>query len=580
MNSRNRRVPLGLKLGGLSGVLLVLMAVVVTVAVSSLSKVADNGHQMFTSSVKPLSALSDARGTFNFTRALVFKDILDRDAAVKKEMEATVGANIKLVTANLDDVRAGLGTPAGKAAYQRLDTAFKQWAPMMQQVLALSAQGREDDAYLFTKTKSTEVGNQVTQAFADAQKAALAAATAQDDKAQSTYRSSRTLSLILLVVALVAGGALAFLIARSIRTGVRAVVDRLGSLSDRDTAELRRGLEAMAAGNLTVTLASSTERIEKWPSDEIGDVAQATNAVRDNTKASLEAYNETRDALAGMLGRVSTVAGSVSASSQEMASTSEEAGRAVGEIATAVGEVAAGAERQVRMVETARASAEETSRAANEARKVAEEGALAAEKATGAMTAVQTSSQDVADAIRSLAAKSDEIGGIVSTITGIAEQTNLLALNAAIEAARAGEQGRGFAVVAEEVRKLAEESQQAAGTIGGLIEQIQDETAGAVKVVEEGAARSEDGAAVVEQARVAFEQITAGVRDVNARIDEIARATTEVAAVAEQSSASTEEVSASTEETSASTQQIAASAQELARTAEELENLVGRFQLR
>ncbi len=195
------------------------------------------------------------------------------------------------------------------------------------------------------------------------------------------------------------------------------------------------------------------------------------------------------------------------------------------------------------------------------------------------MAAVRDSTEQVTTAIRSLADKSDEIGGIVSTIGGIAEQTNLLALNAAIEAARAGEQGRGFAVVAEEVRKLAEESQSAAGTISSLIEQIQGETSRTVELVEDAAARSQAGAEVVGTARDAFDRISDAVADVSDRIAAIAAATNDVAGVAEQSSASAEQVSASTEQTSASTQQIAASAQDLARTAEELEHLVQQFRL-
>ena len=203
------------------------------------------------------------------------------------------------------------------------------------------------------------------------------------------------------------------------------------------------------------------------------------------------------------------------------------------------------------------------------------------------------SSAAISSAITELSERSGQIVGFVDTISGIAEQTNLLALNAAIEAARAGEQGRGFAVVAEEVRKLAEESQDAAGQIAGLIREIQTETRKVVGVVADGAKRTEDGVATVEQAREAFELIGSAVEDVGARVGEIAAAVeqisadadraqggiSEVAAVAEQSSASAEEVSASTEETSASTQEIAASAQELARTAEQLERLVARFRL-
>jgi methyl-accepting chemotaxis protein len=196
--------------------------------------------------------------------------------------------------------------------------------------------------------------------------------------------------------------------------------------------------------------------------------------------------------------------------------------------------------------------------------------------------------------IRALGTRSEQIGGIVETITAIAEQTNLLALNAAIEAARAGEQGRGFAVVAEEVRKLAEESQNAAGTIGELIGEIQAETTRAVAVVEEGARRTDDGVATVERANSAFAAIRDSIGEVDAQVGEIATVVerigraaqdmrselSDVASVAEASSASTEQVSASAQQTSATTQEIAASANELAEQAERLEQLVGEFELR
>jgi methyl-accepting chemotaxis protein len=426
-------------------------------------------------------------------------------------------------------------------------------------------------------------------------------------KATSAAASAKRAGIIAGLLGTLLAMGITVLVSRGIRRSAESVLACLQALEENDATELRAGLDAVAAGDLTRSIATDTPPIENPGRDELGQIAVATNGIRDRIVGSVEAYNAMRERLSSMIGEVAGSARSVATASQQMATTSSEAGQAVTEIASAVGEVAVGAERQARSVETVREvaaaaadsarhsaeRAEGAARAADDARGVAREGAGTAQAAFAAMQGVQESSTEVTGAIRELAVRSGEIVGIVETISGIAAQTNLLALNAAIEAARAGEQGRGFAVVADEVRQLAEGSRQAAESIAILISQIQAETSRVVDVVEAGAERTAAGTEIVEQTREAFSRIETAVTDVTTRIEEIAGAAAEisegtariqidvieVAAVAEQSSAAAEQVSASTQQTTASTQEIAASAQELADTAQRLNELVGSFRL-
>jgi methyl-accepting chemotaxis protein len=192
-----------------------------------------------------------------------------------------------------------------------------------------------------------------------------------------------------------------------------------------------------------------------------------------------------------------------------------------------------------------------------------------------------------------LGEKSMEIEEIVALITEIANQTNLLALNAAIEAARAGEQGRGFAVVADEVRKLAERSNTAAGKIGTIITEIQQETGKAVKAMEDGTAAVSTGMLLMKNTGEAFVEILEMVEIVSRQAQEVSVIVEEtnhltksmadrldkISDVTQQSVGNTQQVAAAAEEQNATMEEIAAAADMLSKMAEELQESVTVFKL-
>ncbi len=357
----------------------------------------------------------------------------------------------------------------------------------------------------------------------------------------------------------------------------RRITSRLNNLKN----------EVSAVGSLDLTKPDSHATCN----DEIGDMAEAIISMK--------------RALRDIVSQLKNSADTLAASSEELTANSEQSAQAANQITTSISDMAEGATKQLAtanetsaVVEQMSAGLEQVAASTNhvaeqsaQTAEKAQEGGHAVEKAVKQMDHIEDTVNTSAKVVAKLGERSKEIGQIVDTISGLAGQTNLLALNAAIEAARAGEQGRGFAVVAEEVRKLAEQSQEAAKKIAELIGEIQEDTGKAVVAMADGTREVRTGGEVVNAAGLAFQEIVRLVSQVSGQVKEISAATQQVAggsqqivgsvkkidALSKASAGESQSVSAATEEQLASMEEIANSSQALAQLAQDLQSAVARF---
>lgn len=348
--------------------------------------------------------------------------------------------------------------------------------------------------------------------------------------------------------------------------------------------------EKVANGDLSI----DTEAMLKTVSgDEIGSLTCSFHNMSINLRQ--------------VIGQVRGSAEQVALSSAQLTDNSQQSAQAGDSVAQAIAGVAHGTEQQVGavnevsgVIENMSATIEEVAATANNmaqasdiAAQATNDGQTAVDKAVSQMDSVGQGARKAQTMAGELEDSSKQIGEIVGLISSIAGQTNLLALNAAIEAARAGEQGRGFAVVAEEVRKLAEQSEQAAQQITELITKNHNSIDNVVDAIDAAIQAVDDGVDLVHSAGKEFNKIAQLVSGVIGQVREISTALEGLAAgsqsivsavknverTSQDTSGEVQTVSAAVEEQSASMQEIASSSQALADLAEELKVAVEKFKV-
>mgnify|MGYP002625113107 CR=1 FL=1 len=362
---------------------------------------------------------------------------------------------------------------------------------------------------------------------------------------------------------------------------------KMSSIVMEPIGELHMHVSELAKGNLHVP------DIKINSNDELGALSTA--------------FNDMSASLRVLITKMTDTSHQVSASAQELTSNAQQSADTAIHIAENVNEVSGNMSRQLKDLHAAKANVdvvfgdiekmsgktELVTRTSQETSEAALQGSELMETAADKMRNIETSVMSSAEVVKKLGESSQQIGQIIDAIANIADQTNLLALNAAIEAARAGEHGRGFAVVADEVRKLAEQSREAAGTISTLIGHIQEDTETAVQSIRQGNADVGVGAAAVLETGVAFdgideqiERLRVNIAESIKRIDVVRDSSQmilvsmeEINKLSQSAEEESQNVSAAAEEQSAAMHEMAEASNRLSELAQELQTEVQKFRV-
>lgn len=356
---------------------------------------------------------------------------------------------------------------------------------------------------------------------------------------------TRRFVLLMAVIAIAIALGVAYLLAQSIVKPLRETVANLRDIADGE-------------GDLT-------QRLDESGHDELSELAQVYNQFVGKIQDLIRQVSDATHQMATSTEELSHVASESREGAQAQRDHTTQVATAMHQMTVSIQEIAANTHQAA---STAEATTDTT-----------EQGRAAVSRNVTTIDELAQEVLSAADTIKELEQQSIDIGQVLEVIGNIAAQTNLLALNAAIEAARAGEQGRGFAVVADEVRNLAQRTQQSTGEIEQIVQSIQSSTHNVVAAMARNRLKTDSA---VTEANTTAERLV----EIKSSVDAIHDMNTQVAAAVEEQSHVAEDVNRSintisdiAEQSEQSVGQTAHASRELAQLASRLQTLVGRFKI-
>ena len=457
------------------------------------------------------------------------------------------------------------------ARLNKLKEERKAYADVRQRATTLMDAGDHEAAITLALTEQSDVYKRMSDILEEDKADSVRLARAEMAHSEDVFSGVKTTTLVALIIVVVLSVITLVLLLRSIKNSVDTILE---------------GARHIAAGDLR-------SKIMLDGDDEFAHIAHQ--------------FNTMVESMQKMIRKIKATATDVAGSSEELTANANQSAQVTQNVAQSITEVAEAAEKQMAIVTKSSATIDDFQHGLEEVitnqRHAREQTQATAQKATEGNSFVQSTVeqmnsiaqtvQQTGEIVGKLGERSKEIGNIVEIISNISGQTNLLALNAAIEAARAGEHGRGFAVVAEEVRKLAEESQNASQKISDLIQSIQAETSQAVASMEEGRREAEKGKENVTATGESFSEILSMIGDVKKAslavservlqlredMSTIVDGMSEVDTSAKGIGSESQNVSAATEEQAAGMEEIASSSRSLANMANDLQTETDKFKV-